>query len=50
MHYPEYDLKNIGILPFLENGTRLAIAHKLGGDNMGLLEANRRVIDTLTSV
>jgi aspartokinase len=50
MHYPEYDLKNIGILPFLESGTRLAIAHKLGGDNMGLLEANRRVIDTLTSV
>ena len=38
-----------GVLRFLESGKNLAVAHKLGGDNMGLLEANRKVIETLAA-
>lgn len=47
MSYLEHDLENTGIFPFLESEKNLAVAHKLGGDNMGLLEANRKVIETL---
>ncbi len=49
MSHLEHDLENTGILPFLENGKNLAVAHKLGGDNMGLLEANKKVIETIAA-
>lgn len=40
-------LENTGLINFLKKWKNLAIAHKLWGDNMGLIEANRKVIEII---